>query len=70
MAENENGAAPQIPQMKILGQFIRDMSFENILSQLRRGLRDFCIQEPFNSIRLHCSTTSTYLLTPDYVTRS
>ena len=33
MAENENGAAPQIPQMKILGQFIRDMSFENILSQ-------------------------------------
>lgn len=33
MAENENGAAPQIPQMKVLGQFIRDMSFENILSQ-------------------------------------
>ena len=33
MAENENGAAPQVPQMKILGQFIRDMSFENILSQ-------------------------------------
>ncbi len=34
MAENENGAAtPQIPQMKILGQFIKDMSFENILSR-------------------------------------
>ena len=35
MAENENGngAAPQIPQMKILGQFIRDISFENILAQ-------------------------------------
>ncbi len=34
MAESENGAAPQMPQMpqmKILGQFIRDMSFENIL---------------------------------------
>lgn len=41
MAENENGAAasekstatPQIPQMKILGQFIKDMSFENILAR-------------------------------------
>lgn len=34
MAENENGAAsPQLPQMKVLGQFIRDMSFENILSR-------------------------------------
>lgn len=36
MAENENGAAsqsPQLPQMKILGQFIRDLSFENILSR-------------------------------------
>ena len=34
MAENENGAAtPQIPQMKVLGQFIRDMSFENILAR-------------------------------------
>jgi preprotein translocase subunit SecB len=35
MAENENGAAPdaQQPQLKmnILGQFIRDMSFENAL---------------------------------------
>ncbi len=35
MAETENGAAgtPQIPQMQILGQFIKDMSFENILSR-------------------------------------
>ncbi len=36
MTENDNGAAPQqpvMPQMKILGQFIRDMSFENILSR-------------------------------------
>lgn len=36
MAENGNGAAPQAPtppQMKVLGQFIRDMSFENILAR-------------------------------------
>ena len=36
MAENENGAAPAQPtppQMKVIGQFIRDMSFENILAQ-------------------------------------
>ena len=33
MAENENGAQPTPPQMKILGQYIRDMSFENILSR-------------------------------------
>lgn len=33
MAENENGTAPQVPQMKILGQFIRDLSFENILAR-------------------------------------
>ena len=37
MAENDNGAAaaqqPVMPQMKILGQFIRDMSFENIMAQ-------------------------------------
>jgi len=36
MAENGNGAAPQtpqMPQMKVLGQFIRDMSFENILAR-------------------------------------
>ena len=34
MAENENGAA-QAPQMKmnVLTQFVRDMSFENILAQ-------------------------------------
>lgn len=38
MAENEaapNGAAPQQPQvqMNILGQFVRDLSFENIMAQ-------------------------------------
>jgi preprotein translocase subunit SecB len=36
MAENENGAVPeqpQLPQMKIIGQFIRDLSFENIMAQ-------------------------------------
>lgn len=44
MAENGNGAAPREPQaagaaqapqvkMNVLGQFIRDMSFENILAQ-------------------------------------
>lgn len=34
MAENENGAAsPQLPQMKVLGQFIRDLSFENIMAR-------------------------------------
>lgn len=36
MAESENGAAPeqvQPPQMKVLGQFIRDLSFENIVSR-------------------------------------
>jgi preprotein translocase subunit SecB len=36
MAENENGAAPAQPtppQMKVVGQFIRDLSFENILAQ-------------------------------------
>ncbi|MEO1537443.1 MAG: protein-export chaperone SecB [Pseudomonadota bacterium] len=34
MADNGNGAAnPQIPQMKVLGQFIKDMSFENILAR-------------------------------------
>ena len=37
MAENETQAAaeaaPQQPQMRILGQFIRDMSFENIIAQ-------------------------------------
>lgn len=34
MAETDNGAAsPATPQMKILGQFIRDFSFENIMAQ-------------------------------------
>jgi preprotein translocase subunit SecB len=38
MAE-ENGAAPQVPQirMQILAQFIRDLSFENVLAQ--KGLQ-------------------------------
>ena len=30
MAENET-AQPKQPQMRVLGQFIRDMSFENIV---------------------------------------
>jgi preprotein translocase subunit SecB len=30
---NGNGQAPQPPKMSILAQFIRDLSFENILSQ-------------------------------------
>ena len=36
MADSENGAAQpqaQPPQMKVLGQFIRDLSFENIVSR-------------------------------------
>ena len=35
MAENENGAAQAAPQMKmnVLTQFVRDMSFENILAR-------------------------------------
>ncbi|MDC0737746.1 protein-export chaperone SecB [Cognatishimia sp. SS12] len=35
MAENEGAAAPQAPQIKmnVLTQYIRDMSFENILAQ-------------------------------------
>ena len=35
MAENGAGAAQQVPQvqMKILGQFVRDMSFENVMAQ-------------------------------------
>ncbi|NNE60796.1 MAG: protein-export chaperone SecB [Woeseia sp.] len=36
MAENENGASgqqPVMPQMKVVGQFIRDLSFENILAR-------------------------------------
>ncbi|WP_425092362.1 protein-export chaperone SecB [Tropicimonas sp. S265A] len=36
----QNGAAaePQMPQLKILGQYIRDMSFENIAAQ--KGLEN------------------------------
>ena len=35
MAENENGAAEQAPQIQlnVLNQFVRDMSFENVLAQ-------------------------------------
>lgn len=33
MAEEETKTAPTQPQMKVLAQYIRDMSFENILSQ-------------------------------------
>jgi len=32
-AAAENGATPQPPQMKVLGQFVRDLSFENIVSR-------------------------------------
>ncbi|WP_372887086.1 protein-export chaperone SecB [Shimia sp.] len=37
MSENDNGAAQAMPQIKmnVLAQFIRDMSFENILAQKR-----------------------------------
>jgi len=39
MAENENGVAEQAPQVKMntLTQFIRDLSFENILAQNGTG---------------------------------
>ena len=39
MAEQENGAAQQPPQvrMNILSQFIRDLSFENVLAQRGTG---------------------------------
>lgn len=35
MADNDNGAAkaPTPPQMRVIGQFIRDLSFENIVSR-------------------------------------
>ncbi len=36
MAKKDNGSAPpepQVPQMKVLGQFIRDLSFENIVTR-------------------------------------
>ena len=32
-ANSEKPAQPQAPQMRVLGQFIRDMSFENIMAQ-------------------------------------
>lgn len=37
MSENGNGAAQEAPQirMNVLGQFVRDLSFENILAQKR-----------------------------------
>ena len=39
MAENGNGAAEQAPQVKmnVLTQFVRDLSFENILAQKGTG---------------------------------
>lgn len=39
MAEKDNGAAPQQPQVKmnILTQYVRDLSFENILAQRGTG---------------------------------
>ena len=39
MAEKENGAADQPPQVKmnVLNQFVRDLSFENILAQKGTG---------------------------------
>lgn len=39
MAEHENGAAPQVPQVRMntLAQFIRDLSFENVLAQRGTG---------------------------------
>ena len=44
MAENETpaaaAAAPSQPQMRILGQFIRDMSFENVAVQKGDGRLD------------------------------
>ncbi|MEM9966568.1 MAG: protein-export chaperone SecB [Pseudomonadota bacterium] len=33
MAETETPQPPAQPQMRVLGQYIRDMSFENIMSQ-------------------------------------
>ena len=33
MAEEEKAAQPVQPQMRVLGQFVRDMSFENIVAQ-------------------------------------
>ncbi|MFV0409675.1 MAG: protein-export chaperone SecB [Paracoccus sp. (in: a-proteobacteria)] len=31
--ENQNTTAPQVPRMNILAQFIRDLSFENVVAQ-------------------------------------
>ncbi|MBC7143573.1 MAG: protein-export chaperone SecB [Rhodobacteraceae bacterium] len=45
MAENGNGAAPeQAPQVKmqVLGQFIRDLSFENVVAQ--KGISNADVQ--------------------------
>ncbi|MCB2127759.1 MAG: protein-export chaperone SecB [Rhodobacteraceae bacterium] len=45
MAENGNGTAPaQAPQVKmsVLGQFIRDMSFENVVAQ--KGINNAEVQ--------------------------
>lgn len=33
MAEEEKAAQPVQPQMRVLGQYVRDMSFENIIAQ-------------------------------------
>jgi preprotein translocase subunit SecB len=39
MAEEQNGAAPQVPHVKMntLSQFVRDLSFENVLAQRGTG---------------------------------
>lgn len=44
MAENANGAAPEAPQfsMRVLAQFIRDLSFENVVAQ--KGLQSGDVQ--------------------------
>ncbi len=43
MAENGNGAAPQTQvRMQVLGQYIRDMSFENAVAQ--KGLTNADVQ--------------------------
>lgn len=45
MAENGNGAAqPEAPQVKmqVLGQFVRDLSFENVVAQ--KGISDAEVQ--------------------------
>ena len=45
MTENGNGAQAQVPQqprMQVLAQFIRDMSFENVVAQ--KGLSSGDVQ--------------------------